>query len=181
MADWSPDGTRLIYHAYDITQPARNVLPQVWSFELSSGAARPFVFNAESSGTPAWSPDGQWVAYQELIGGNYDLVIMNAERTQRTNLSSYSPGAESLPAWSPDGRQIAFVSLYSGNADIWRINADGSDAVNLTLHRPDLPPEVSAWLVIFVALAIFALLLLLWPAGWQPFKSKKRTKAVATV
>ena len=175
FVNWSPDGSKLVFEAYVLE--STNILPHVWEVERSTGTARPFVFNDEASGSPAWSPDGAWLSFKLLENGNYDLALLDASRTQRVTLSDFSPAAESLPDWSPDGARLSFVSLYDGNADIWRMNADGSNPVNLTPHSKTLPPEVVFWLGVFVLLAIAALLLLFWPSGWQPLKAKKVAKA----
>lgn len=176
--NWSPDGKHMVYEAYVLDDAA--VLPHVWSMEIGPSIARPFVFNDESSGSPAWSPDGQWLAFKLLEGGNYDLALLDASRTRRITLTDYSPAAESFPEWSPDGTQLAFVSLYDGNADIWRINADGSNPVNLTPHTTHLPPEVVLWLGVFIGLLALGLLLLFAPSGWQPLKAKKQAKAAGS-
>ncbi len=56
---------------------------------------------------PAWSPDGNLIAFSGLRGGFNDLFVYDlaAKNVRRLTNDAY---AELDPAWSPDGRQIAF-------------------------------------------------------------------------
>ncbi len=79
---------------------------------------------------PAFSPDGQTLAFASRRGGSWNLYLLkpNGEVTQLTDGLPY----HGAPAWSPDGRQIAFESMRAGNLDVWVMNADGSGLRNLT-------------------------------------------------
>ncbi len=56
---------------------------------------------------PAWSPDGNLIAFSGLVGGLNDLFVydLSANSLRRLTTDAF---AELDPAWSPDGRQIAF-------------------------------------------------------------------------
>ena len=56
---------------------------------------------------PAWSPDGNLIAFSGLVGGFNDLFVydLSANALRRLTTDAY---AELDPVWSPDGRQIAF-------------------------------------------------------------------------
>lgn len=77
---------------------------------------------------PAWSPDGQKIAYVS----NGDIYVMNADGTNQTQLTSNSY-QNNWPAWSPDGTKIAFASNRDWDWEIYVMNADGSNTTNLTV------------------------------------------------
>ncbi len=74
--------------------------------------------------TPAWSPDGQRVAFAS-DRNSFDIYLMNADGSGLTALSG-GPARNLHPAWSPDGKRIAFESNRSGSWDVYVVNADGS-------------------------------------------------------
>jgi TolB protein len=82
-------------------------------------------------GDPAWSPDGERIAFSSLRDGNSEIYVMNADGTNPVRLTkdeAHDWGA----TWSPDGTQIAFVSERDGDAEIYAMNADGTNQINLT-------------------------------------------------
>jgi TolB protein len=70
------------------------------------------------NGSPAWSPDGQRIAFSRASGPvvndlieNVGIYLMNADGSgvrQLTQTVRPSPGEDSDPQWSPDGRRIVF-------------------------------------------------------------------------
>ncbi|MFB9995392.1 PDZ domain-containing protein [Deinococcus oregonensis] len=59
---------------------------------------------------PAWSPDGQAVAYLSDAGGEYRLVVADQKgEPRRTYALGERPSFYYRPLWSPDGTRIAFT------------------------------------------------------------------------
>jgi len=58
---------------------------------------------------PAWSPDGQAIAFASDREDDFELYAMSADGTGQRRLTD-SPGRDGHPSWSPDGRRLAFVS-----------------------------------------------------------------------
>ena len=86
---------------------------------------------------PAWSPDGDYVAYHSMRRGGIWLVpALGGAPRQVSDFGSD-------PAWSPDGRRLAFQSdpladiaptAYGANvpSTIWTVARDGSDRRRIT-------------------------------------------------
>ena len=84
-----------------------------------------------SAGSPRFSPDGRFVAYDAQINGNGDIFVVSANGGAARRLTSDST-QEVLPAWSSDGRWIYFASNRGGDFNLWKIPASGGDAVQVT-------------------------------------------------
>jgi Tol biopolymer transport system component len=83
---------------------------------------------------PAWSPDGQRLAFTSNRAGDWDIYVMNADGSDVVRRTS--GGSNTQPAWAPDGRMIAFTSVQSGSAGVWVIDADGGQGSRVILDRP---------------------------------------------
>ena len=72
-------------------------------------ALTPFTSFAGEEFSPAFSPDGNQIAFvwNGEQGDNYDIYVKLVDAGAPLRLTS-SPAAEFSPAWSPDGRFIAF-------------------------------------------------------------------------
>jgi len=93
--------------------------------------------NIRSAQHPAWSPDGQKVAFDT----DYGIYVVNVDGSGLRRLTRSLPGPhwESYPAWSPNGRRIAFTS--PGNTpvgiylSIYVMDADGTGWRRVTSSR----------------------------------------------
>src|SRR5919201_914632 len=87
---------------------------------------------------PAWSPDGQRIAFvrRRPETARPDLFVMNADGSAPDQLTTQGIGsADRSPAWSPDGARIAFVSDRDGGfPELYLMNADGSGVRRITVN-----------------------------------------------
>jgi dipeptidyl aminopeptidase/acylaminoacyl peptidase len=100
--------------------------------------------------TPAFSPDGKYIAVAYNQGGRYDIHRLDASGSGRVILTESPlwlaaegkrPWNNVAPAWSPDGSRVAFLTDRTGRWEIWVMGADGShpqpmfdDALNAQLQ-----------------------------------------------
>lgn len=82
-------------------------------------------------GTPRWSPDGQFLAYDARVNGNRDIYVMPAAGGAARRLTENAHD-DRLPAWSADGRWIYFSSDKGGPREIWKKPALGGPEVQVT-------------------------------------------------
>jgi Tol biopolymer transport system component len=111
-----------------------------------------------NEGQPAWSPDGTKIAFtgpgdlnEDGSGGLDDIYVMDADATNRTNLTDTPDDLENQPSWAPSGAQITFVreipgEIISEQSDIFVMDANGENANNLTQtdaneREPDWSPD----------------------------------------
>lgn len=81
---------------------------------------------------PAWSPDGNSIAFYGHRNGDSEIFVMDADGTEVRQLTNNNHD-DWGPTWSPGGEFIAFASDRFGksesfydNAEIFVMNADGT-------------------------------------------------------
>ncbi|MBX2816323.1 MAG: PDZ domain-containing protein [Saprospiraceae bacterium] len=111
--DISPDGKRALIGARGevITLPTKEGFIQ--NITRSSGVAER---------SPAWSPNGRYIAYWSDKSGEYELTVRDMKNGgEEKQLSELGPGFRYNLYWSPDNKHIAFVdqtmSIHVFNVD----------------------------------------------------------------
>ncbi len=98
----SPDGKRLAFsaltHVYVMDLPAAAGQPTGTPRRLTTGSAREFQ--------PAWSPDGQWLAYLTWTPAGGHIWKMRADGSGPSQPLTRTAAFYSDPVWSPDGTRI---------------------------------------------------------------------------
>jgi TolB protein len=82
--------------------------------------------------SPAWSPDGQslaYVSFENRVATIYTQTLRTAERIR----VSARAGINGAPAWSPDGRRLALtLSRKDGNLDVYVLGLNDQVLTRLT-------------------------------------------------
>jgi TolB protein len=149
---------RITYAAGADTSPAWNPKTgqQIAFVSDRGGIPQLYLMNADGSNVerlalpdmgyvidPAWSPNGQLLAFSwRRPSGNYDLYVMDVATRQLVELTR-DAGRNERPSWAPDGRHIVFESTRSGTRQIWTMLADGSQARQLTTEGHNESPNWS--------------------------------------
>ena len=81
--------------------------------------------------SPAWSPDGKYIAFSSTRDGNSEIYTINADGSGLKRLT-YHPGIDTSPCWSPTSREIAFTSDRTGNPQIYQMDTDGLNVRRLS-------------------------------------------------
>lgn len=129
-ATLSPGGSELIY----------NLSGQLYRKDIASGVEQKIAHSSGRSDWPAWSPDGQRIAFASSRKRDFDLYVTDRNGENMRQVTN-AIGLDIRPAWSPDGQRLAFTSNRDRNYEIYVVNVDGSNVRRLTNHeeRDDYP------------------------------------------
>lgn len=82
--------------------------------------------------SPAWSPDGEWLAYVSFEDRASAVWVQRVRTGERTKVSARA-GINGSPAWSPDGRRLALTLGGSGgNPDIYVLDLTSQKLERIT-------------------------------------------------
>jgi Tol biopolymer transport system component/serine/threonine protein kinase len=136
----SPDGKRI---AFQSGRAGGGYQDQaIWLAEVDgSNATRLTRGPGVLQGSPSWSPDGQWVAFD--AGSEIGQMAIWVIRTDGSGLRQVTrdPGRAVVPSWSRDGRFIYFASNRTGRLEVWRVAAEGGTEEQITSEGGACPVE----------------------------------------
>ncbi|WP_045463510.1 Tol-Pal system beta propeller repeat protein TolB [Vibrio hyugaensis] len=84
--------------------------------------------------SPAWSPDGQKLAYVSFQNGQAEIFIMNIYTGEREKITSY-PRHNGAPRFSPDGSQLALVLSKTGSLQVYTLDLKTRKLTQITRGR----------------------------------------------
>jgi len=116
-ASWSPDGARLAFHRISGASDQWDL----WTVAVDEEGAEPTAYLASqfSEMYPAFSPDGNWMAYSSEETGRDEVYIRSYPSARGRWQVSIDGGTH--PAWSPSGDEIFFWwadAIYSASVAI---------------------------------------------------------------
>jgi TolB protein len=131
MFKWSPDGQRIVFESSyeDESHYGKDGTHSsaIYTTTIEEKTWKRLTDISGLDNDPAWSPDGQHIAFSSNRSGNQDIYVMSSSGTDVKRLTA-DPGDHIYPIWSPDGRRIAFLS----DQGVKIMDADGRNQVRIT-------------------------------------------------
>lgn len=129
--DVSPDGRTI---AFDL-------LGDIYIMPIGGGRATRIASGLAYEVQPRFSPDGSQIAFTSDRGGGDNIWIMNADGSDKRQLTNESFTLLNNPTWSPDGRSIAARKHFTtgrslGTGEVWLYHVAGGSGVAL-VERPN--------------------------------------------
>ena len=106
----SPDGSRV---AYVVREPLMEgekseYLSHIWVAASDGSRNAQFTRGESSASGPAFSPDGQWLAFTTARSGSNQIWVIPMGGGEARQVTDAKPGVGQF-RWSPDGDAFAFV------------------------------------------------------------------------
>ncbi len=115
---FSPDGESIAFVS------DRSGSPQIYLMDPNGLNKRRLTVAGTYNTSPAWHPNGRYLAYTARRGG-FQIDVIDLETHQVRRLT-HGPGDNEEPSFSPDGRYIIYSSARAKRKDLYIMNADGS-------------------------------------------------------
>ena len=145
--NFSQDGSTIVFE-----MGRTNPKPLRWSLWLANadGSNRrqiegtPDKQNWAEPAYPAFSPDGQWIAFfRHTDGPRGDIWIVRASGGDARALTNDERQA-GAPVWTPDSRAVVFPSERRGSRTLWKASIAGGSIEPLTTGAgSDDEPDIS--------------------------------------
>jgi dipeptidyl aminopeptidase/acylaminoacyl peptidase len=129
--EWTPDGRRLVFSGLREADADWQVREsEVYDVEVDGGAVRRLTSRAGPDGSPAVSPDGQWIAYLgfDRNDDTYTvpaLHVMAADGAQPRALTASLDREVGDLLWAEDSRAIYCTVSSEGRRNLHRVGLDG--------------------------------------------------------
>lgn len=121
----SADGRQVAFVVTGIDARKHTYRPSIWVAPVDGGPAKQFIAGRDNSRSPAWSPDGRWLAFitdregegqgrqsggkeaKERGMGKMQVWLIPADGGEARQLT-FMPHGAFHPVWSPDSQRLLF-------------------------------------------------------------------------
>ena len=137
---WSPDGKWLAFSSNrSVPDPDATYDQNIWVVPASNSdkGAHPtqVTTNPGADGSPAWSPDGEWIAYVTQMDPHlFDyatkhLAVAPATGGEAKLITLALDRMVTVPRFSPDGKYLYFIADDDGTQNLCRVPVTGGEIV----------------------------------------------------
>src|SRR6185437_9963966 len=122
----SPDNSRIAFESL-----GKNGF-QIRMYSLLLGRMVNFPSTGSLNSTPAWSPDGNQIAFSSSRSGDPEIWIADSNGALARQITHFR-GPDSSPTFNPrSGAQLAWISDRTGLPQLYIMNTDGTAVQQLT-------------------------------------------------
>lgn len=147
--DVSPDGRMLAF----------SLLGDIYTLPITGGTPTRIAEGLAWEVHPRFSPDGRRIAFTSDRGGGDNIWLMNADGTDKRQVTKESFRLINQPSWNPDGLSLAAKKHFTtqrslGTGEVWLYHVSGgagvqlvkraSEALQKELGEPTFSPDGSA-------------------------------------
>jgi len=127
QAAFSPDGSQIVF----VTTRAAGTA-NLWILDLTTHKAKPLTSGHGGDFRPAWSPDGQWIAFSSDRDSNLPPAKGRWERLHLLDIYLIRPDGSGLkhfpqpgnfcgsPKWTPDSKGVIAYCMSAEEQDTYR-------------------------------------------------------------
>jgi dipeptidyl aminopeptidase/acylaminoacyl peptidase len=103
----------------------------LWNAELTEG--KPIFDRASSvTGSPNWSPDGRWIAFDARVKTNIpDIWVVVSSGGTATQLTD-GPAEDNTPCFDATGEWVYFTSNRDGDQQLYKVARTGGPQTRVT-------------------------------------------------
>ncbi len=136
--DVSPDGRTLVF----------TLLGDIYTMPIAGGTPRRIAEGLAWEVHPRFSPDGRRIAFTSDRGGGDNIWVMNADGSDKRQVTKEDFRLLNQPSWSPDGEYIVAKKHFTtqrslGTGEIWIYHVSGGGGVKLVARaNEDLQKEL---------------------------------------
>lgn len=113
----SPDGRHLLF-----SSTRHSERPDIYLQRVDGQSVTQITADAADDAFPAFSPDGQKIAFASNRNGSWDIFTSDLDGRNVTQIT-FSPSQDIHPSFSPDGSKLVYCSAgtRSGQWELWTI------------------------------------------------------------
>ena len=131
--DVSPDGRTLVF----------SLLGDIYTMPISGGTPTRIAEGLAWEVQPRFSPDGTRIAFTSDRAGGDNIWIMNADGSNKLQVTKEDFRLLNQPSWSPDGQYIVAKKHFTtqrsaGTGEIWLYHVSGGGGVQLVKRASEV-------------------------------------------
>jgi len=130
---WSPDGSQIAFIAPCLIKKDQYPNVQIYLMNADGSNIHPLPVPADPSGDydPAWSPDGNRIAFTSLRAGKPHVFVYSF-KTKKLEEISDSRHSDKNPTWAPLGTELIAFVREQVTSQVWIAPTDGRSPVQFT-------------------------------------------------